>query len=102
MLPVVMRIEFAALEINEDLGSIAVSNDWTKPHRCGVRTGNHHFEGVGGDSQHVVGFGSSFEHPVADLFNDAYAVIWIHYFVADLKFHCGIPPKAKHDALILG
>ena len=59
MLPVVMGIEFALFEITENLARIAVSNDRTKADcRC-VRTRNHDFEGVGSDSQHVVGFGSA-------------------------------------------
>src|SRR5260370_6141972 len=87
MLPVMMRIELALLEINQNFRSIAVSNDWTKPDRLSIGTRNHHFEGVRSDSQHVVGFGSPVEHSVTDLFNDAYAVIWIHYLVTDLKFH---------------
>src|ERR1700739_72006 len=95
MLPVMMRVELALFEIAENFGSVAVSNHWTKPDCCCVRTGNHNLERIGGDSQHVVGFGSAFEHPITDLFNNAHAVIWIHYLVTDLKFHGRSSPSDK-------
>src|SRR5260370_41691427 len=73
MLPVMMRIELALLEINQNFRSIAVSKAWTKPDRLSIGTRNHHFEGVRSDSQHVVAFGSPVEHSVTAVFNDSCA-----------------------------
>src|SRR6516225_9348208 len=93
MLPVMVGIELSLFEKTEHLAGIIGADHRAKTNGGRVRRRNHNTQTAGKDFNHEVTFGSAIQDAVTDLFYNAYAVVRINDFVADLVFHSfGWPP----------
>ena len=80
-----MIVTLAISEKGDDLVDFAIPDHRAQAYGAYIVERNFHLQAAGGDFKEIELVDVQADGPAADLFNNAYAMIGIDYFVADTK-----------------